>query len=220
MKKIIRFFIVALFITASTVLINDCKAQLRNTCTYSTCVPAIGFNNTDLMQIYGAVLRASSGSGSISVISGTVNAGGFTAKPQSTLTADGSYTAGLNIGGIRTFTASRTGQRSGLINDVTIWDPSNAKPPIVVDIWAASPTGTFTNMAIQVMTSPLFYLGSFTVSASDYVTTGSVARVNKVGLDIAYFSQSAELLYYTVQATGAVSFTNKTLYFSFGVLQD
>jgi hypothetical protein len=223
-KQIINFLI---FLGAIGLLVAPfkCSGQLRSACGYSTCTPQIGFNNTDLLQIYGAILTTSTGGTStVTISSGTItgNVGGYTAKPQSTLTADGTYaTAALNIGGVQSFTASRTNQRSGLINDMTIWDPSGANAALVIDIYASAPTGTFVNNTIQVLTDPAAYLGSISVATVDWIKTGPVSRVNITNLGIPYYSQSATLLYYTVQTTATATFgANTTLTFGFGILQD
>ena len=203
------------------------NAQARSACIYTTCVPAIPFGNTDMLQIYGAILSSTAGGGGGSVSEVTVttgNVGGFTAKPQVTVTADGTYGAGVNVGGIKTFTASRTGQRSGMITDVTLYDPSGANAALIIDIWAASPTGTFVNGTATGLNSPDKYLGSVSISASDYVKNGTVSRAYINGINLSYYSQSATLLYATVQTTpggsGATFGVGTSVVISFGILRD
>lgn len=235
MKKIILLFaLIGSFVV---------QAQ-RSVCGYSTCVPGIPFTNTDLMQIYGALVSTSccsSGGATSVIVTNTVpvqvvntltvintvtvagNVGGYTAKPQVTLTADGTIASGKNIGGILTFTATRSAQRSGLINDITIFDPFNAKASLIIDIWNASPSGTFTSGSAQVISasSASLYIGSIVVGSGDYLTTGSMARANITGLGLAFYSAAGGVLYFTVQTSADVTFgVNETLTFSYGILQD
>lgn len=235
MKTLIKILIIAssFFSLAFAQTVNPAvgsNSTLTTPCNYTLCSP---FQNSDLQKVYQAIMVNGSGGGSVT---GTVsvncntctstvagNVGGYTAKVQSTLTIDGTVLSGKNIGGIITFTPSRNGQRSGIINDITIFDPDNAKASLVIDIWSSSPLGTFTSGSTQVISgsSSNYYVGSISISSGDYITTGSMARANITGLGISFYSAAGGSLYFTVQTTADATFgVNEKITFSYGILQD
>lgn len=107
------------------------------------------------------------------------NVGGFTSKvafaPTTSATA---YTANDNIGGIITLTSLlRTSGGSGLLDTVSVWLLNNAAPNLYIDFWDASPSGTYTNDAAQVIAGDqLKWLGMVEVAVSDWKQTGVISR--------------------------------------------
>lgn len=151
--------------------------------------------------------------------------GGKTSKVQVTPTVSNAvaYTALDNVGGIMTIAlALRTNNGTGILQDLTIWDKDNQKAAYTIDIWNASPSGTYTDNAAEVIAGDQAkYLGTILVAAGDYTTTGAVARANIKGIGMALLGASTTSLFATVQTTGTPTFTSTSgLVFSFGILQD
>lgn len=177
------------------------------------------------VPVTGTVTANVSGTVSASIsntVTVTGNVGGYTAKPQSTLSADGLYAAGDNVGGLKSFTAFRTGQNSGVLLDVTVWDTQTQNANLTIDFYLASPSGTFTNNAPQVMSDPVKYLGSVNITSSDYITTGSISRASVTGVNLPIVTAAGvTTVYYTVVTSSTPTYgSNQTVYFSFGILQD
>lgn len=106
-------------------------------------------------------------------------AGGNTSKiafaPATSATA---YTANDNVGGIITLTnLLRTSGGTGLIDTVSVWLLNNAQPNLYIDFWDASPSGTYTNDAAQVIAGDqLKWLGTVEIAVSDWKQTGVISR--------------------------------------------
>lgn len=107
------------------------------------------------------------------------NTGGFTSKiafsPATSATA---YTANDNIGGIITLTSLlRTSGGTALLDTISIWLLGNAVPNLYIDFWDASPSGTYTNDAAQVIAGDqLKWLGMVEIAVSDWKQTGVISR--------------------------------------------
>lgn len=230
MKTLSKFILIAsLFLTVTF------KAQ-SSACIYSTCVPSIPFTNTDLLQIYGAVLTNTAGGGgggtSTVVISGgtitTGNVGGFTSKVQSTISVSGSsYDANICVGGVQTATFVRTAAGTAVINDLTVFDPSNQKQSLVIDFWNTNPStesgSNFANGATTTFanTNYIGYLGSITINTGDYITSNGKARATITGLSLTVSGNATRQVFYTITGsnTSPVTYT-QNLYLTFGILQD
>src|SRR5574343_194682 len=116
-----------------------------------------------------------------SVLSGTTSSFSYDKRyklSSSVSTSTASYESGDNIGGIITLgNGARYTAGDAVLTDLTVWDNENQKPTIVIDFWSASPSGTYTDNAAQVMAGDGgTLLFSVQVSSSDYVTTGAISR--------------------------------------------
>lgn len=206
-------------------------------CQFSTCVPGIPFTNTDNMQVYGAILAGNRGTGTVVVSSGTIvvssgtitgNFGGYNAKVSTTVSVDGVYSIGDNVGTVQTVSnCFRVGQTTGVLNDLELWDDQLQKAGLVIDLWTTTPTGTFVNNGVQVInTSNMgFYLGSVVVNPSDYILYGNIYRVSISGIGIILKSGlvagTERNVYFTVSTSGTPNYgSNQKIYVRFGVTQD
>lgn len=153
-----------------------------------------------------------------------INVGGFTKKVSNPVTTNTvTYNSGDNMGGILTFTnAIRTSSSTGIVNDWHFYSTETQTFTAVIDLWAASPTGTFTNNSAQVLNDPTNWLGSFSVGASDWVTTGTVATASLKGLSISVYAATGTNIFGTIKLTSAVAYTASTTggYSKIGIMQD
>lgn len=225
MRKINQIFILTLVFFAT----GKALAQTPTvSCSYTTCVP---FSNTNDKQIYSAILSVINAINNSTASTGTVNVsggnvGGFTAKKTTAVTTNTvAYQSGDNFGGIIPVPlAVRNSSGTAILNDIVIWSTESQAPSITIDIWSASPTGTFTNNSAQVINDVTNYLGSINVSASDYVTLGTISRATISGIGLAVFASSGQNIYSTIVATGSgspvwISSTNGFTV-KYGLLQD
>lgn len=157
MKKLILIALIALCVTAHS----------------QTTVPT---------KVTGTVVATPTGtqavSGTVSIPSGTISVGGFISKSTTTLaTTTGSYAAEENIGGINTVTlVARSSGAYTTLSSIDIWDLSNQKATIEIHLWDASPGGTFTDNAAEVIAGDQAKcLGHILIGGSDYTTTGAIA---------------------------------------------
>lgn len=119
-------------------------------------------------------------------IFGQVALRGITGKSTSTIaTSTGSYAAEENVGGINTVTLTvRSSGGTSALNTIDIWDLSNQKATLEIHLWNASPSGTYTDNAAQVIAGDQAkFLGRILIGGADYSTTGAVAvaTVNNIG---------------------------------------
>ncbi len=141
------------------------------------------------------------------------NVGGFTTKIYTTITTSTvTYTAGDNLGGIITVTnALRTTAGTGALTDLQIWSTETQSLACTVDIWSASPSGSFVNNTAQVITGDqAVWLGSVTFAASDYITTGTIVRAHLKNLNIPISGQAARSIFLTIVGSGAPAWTGGT----------
>lgn len=134
----------------------------------------------------GTVVTTPTGTQAVSMSGGSLTVVGFTAKSSTTLaTTTGSYAAEENVGGINTVTlALRTTTSTAQLNTIDIWDLSNQKSTLEIHLWDASPSGTFTDNAAEVIAGDQAkFLGHIIVGGADYTTTGAVAvaTINNIG---------------------------------------
>jgi len=155
--------------------------------------------------------------------------GGTTVKRSNDITTTNgtAYASGDNIGGINTLqSAVRVAGGSGFISDIVIWDKDDEKAPLIIDFWDASPSGTYTNDAPQVIAGDeAAHLGSVAIAAGDYVTTGAIARVNLKGVNIPIKANDAALdptdIFFTIVTTGTPTYTSELgLIVKHGIIQD
>jgi hypothetical protein len=193
-------------------------------CQYSTCVPVVNFDKTDLLQIYGAILTGATNG---TIVSG--NVGGFSTKHTVTLTTDGLYASGDCVGGkIQAADIMRPGKATAVLQDIEIWDNSNQKAPLLIDFWFSTPGGTFTDNAPSAPAGAdvTYYLGTVQVTAANYITTGTVARATLTGLGLVLRGGSAagttRTFYITITTTGTPTYgaNNSSLYLKLGILLD
>lgn len=159
------------------------------------------------------------GSGTVSSIgsitSATVSSGGFTGVSTLTVaTSTGAYTYSDNVGGILTFTnAARNNGGTSTLNDVVIWDLSNQKSSLTIHFWDASPSGTYTDNAAQVIAGDQAkFLGQVKINAADYTTVGAIATVDITGLSKAIVCASGSTsVYATIFIEGAPTYAANAL---------
>jgi hypothetical protein len=122
----------------------------------------------------------------------------------SVTTSADAYTSGDNIGGIITLAAvARQTGGSAELYEVSIFDQENQKPNLVIDFYSASPSGTYTDAAAQVMAGDGgVWLGSVQVASANYATQGAIARftVSKNLLSV-FCTGSANTAYYMTIST-------------------
>lgn len=127
-------------------------------------------------------------------------------------TSTAAYTSGDNIGGIITLTnVARYTGGSAQLTEMEIWDNENQKPSITIDFYSASPSGTYTDNAAQVMAGDGgVWLGSINISSESYTTTGGIARYKlPISVLTAYMYGSASRNYYmTITTTSTPTYSN------------
>jgi len=152
------------------------------------------------------------------------NTGGFTDKIAITpTTSAGAYTANDNIGGIITLTnALRVSGGTGILHNIDLWALNNQKPNLYIDLWDASPRGTYTNDTGQVIAGDHDkHLGFIEIEAADWKDTGVISRVSKTNLGLILKGVSSKDIYMTIQdKTGANFGSAAGLFGNVGILQD
>lgn len=153
------------------------------------------------------------------------NVGGFTKKIINTITTNTvTYSSGDNIGGIGTITnAARTTAGTGTLLDIQIWSTESQTFACTVDIWSASPSGTYTNNGAEAITGDqATWLGSISVSGSDFITTGTIARAHIKNVNLDFGGQAAKNLFFTIVTTSTPAWTASTtgFYLVTGFKQD
>lgn len=199
------------------------RAQ-SSACQFTTCVPVVKFTNSDLLQIYGAILGTGGGAGTSTVYVSNGNVGGWTTKHTVSIPLDGTYTTGVCMGGSVTAVNlfRPVGNPTGVLNDIIIYDPNNQKVPLTIDFFMAPPEGTYTDKANTVINDPTNYIGTIQVSASDYLTIGSIARATVTGTGLtvrSVFGPNVRNLYMVVTAQGTGTYAGN-LIVKLGVLLD
>jgi len=128
--------------------------------------------------------------------------GGKTDKISNTITTSSgvAYTSGDNVGGIITITdALLKVDGTAILFDVEVWDKDDQKAPLTIDYWNASPSGTYTDNAAQVIAGDFAkWLGRVDVVEEDYETTGAVATaiIRNIGLTVKGSGSSQYTIYY------------------------
>lgn len=152
------------------------------------------------------------------------NTGGFSNKkrivPVTSITA---YTANDNIGGIITLTdILRVSGGTEILHNIDLWALANQKPNLYIDFWDASPSGTFTNDATQVIAGDhAKWLGFVEIEAADWKDTGLISRVSKTNLGLVLKGLASKNIYMTIQDKTGVTFGSVSgLFGNIGVLQD
>lgn len=157
------------------------------------------------------------------------NVGGFTKKIINTITTNTvAYSSGFNIGGINTITgASRTNAGTGSLLDLQIWSTETQTFNCTVDIWSASPSGTYTNNSAQrVNGDQAIWLGSISVAGTDFVSVGTgtagITRAHIKNVNLDFGGQAAKNLFFTIVTTSTPQWTLGTsgLYVITGFKQD
>jgi hypothetical protein len=139
--------------------------------------------------------------------------GTYSVIPNTITTSTTSYSDGDNIGGIVTVSeAFRITAGSAEITDITVWDKANQKPTITIDFWNASPTsGTYTDNAAEVIVGDHGkWLGSVTISSSDYVTTGAVGRASIKNTGLIVSSAATRNLFFTITTSSTPTYSSGT----------
>lgn len=154
--------------------------------------------------------------------------GGMTVKPVITPTVSSgvAYSIGDNVGGIMTITnlMRKTGG-SGVVLDVCMWDKDKQNIPGVIDFWSASPSGTYTDNAAEVIAGDhAVWLGSLVINQADYLVTGAVSRLTKQ-IALSLIANASANIFATFVATGTGALTatytsTSALLFYFGNSQD
>jgi len=169
-------------------------------------------DNTKQLQEIQRTLRGGIGTGCIiTKISNTIP------------TTTSAYTSGDNIGGVITCSgALRTNGGTAIIQDISIWDLSNQKSNITIHFWNASPSGTYTDNAAEVIAGDQAkYLGMYNITAADYVTVGAIATANLdyVGVVLQGGTTSSDI-FYTIVTTSTPTYAANALIIKLGILQD
>ena len=188
-------------------------------------ISTLGFSQTTVpLKVTGTVVATPTGtqavSGTVSIANtptnvnvtatvntGTVSSGALGAKSENTITTSASpdYSANDNVGGVNTMTlVGYANGASGYIYAVGLWDKTGTAPALTIDYWDTSPSGTYTDNAAEVIAGDLgVYLGTITIAAGDWVTTGATSRclINKV-LPFKC-TGSIKSIYFTVLTTSA-----------------
>lgn len=130
----------------------------------------------------------------------------------SVTTSTASYSSGDNIGGIITLTnVARYTAGQAELYDFEIWDNENQKPNLTIDFYSASPSGTYTDNAAQVMTGDGgVWLGSISVTSEQFTTTGGIARYKaSISLLTMLMHGSASRNYFmTITTTSTPTYSN------------
>lgn len=206
-------------------LLGGMAQAQTSACSYSTCIPLAPFTYLDNFQIYGAIL-ASRGSSTVN-IAGTAtvtgNVGGFSKRVTHLIDVSGTYTPGLNVGGVRQFTAvTRAGQTTATMHDFEIFDMGGQSSNLIVDFYKASPTGTFVNGQPSVLNDFTNYIGSISVLSTDYVLSGGTSRLCLTNVDMKVENALSGSLFFTVTITagGGATYVSGKLYAKAGFTQD
>lgn len=152
------------------------------------------------------------------------NMGGFTSKVAfAPTTSAGAYTANDNIGGIITLTSAyRTEASTGILESISLWALGNAAPNLYIDFWDASPSGTYTNDAAQVIAGDqLKWLGTAEIAVSDWKQTGVISRCSVVPARFGLKANNSTSLYMTIQDKTGVTLGSAAGLFGYvTILQD
>lgn len=150
--------------------------------------------------------------------------GGKVVRTTSNITTSATaYSSGDNIGGIVTVTgALRISGGNGFINAIEIWDIAAQSAAITIDFWDASPSGTYTNDAAQVIAGDSAkWLGSVSIASGDYVATGVVSRATLKGLNIPIVGNASTSIFMTLVTTGTPTYgTIAGLFVKLGIIQN
>jgi hypothetical protein len=140
-----------------------------------------------------------------------------------TTTNGSAYASGDNIGGILTISnALITSGGTAFINTIELWDVAAQSAAITIDFWDASPSGTYTNDAAQVIAGDQGkWLGSYSIASGDYVATGAVSRVTAKGLNIPIAGNASTNIFATLVTTGTPTYTSASgLVLKLGIIQN
>jgi hypothetical protein len=151
--------------------------------------------------------------------------GGNTDKISNTIitTNSSAYTAEDNVGGINTIAnALRVSGGTEILMDVLIWDKDKQDAALQLDYWDASPSGTYTNDAGQVIAGDSGkWLGTVEILASDYKDTGAVGKASIKNIGLSLKGNGSRNIFFTIKTTGTPTYTSTSgLIIKHGFLQD
>jgi len=139
------------------------------------------------------------------------------------------YTAGRVMGGLITVSgALRITNRTGMISSVFLADSSNNTVPVTLLFFDSIPPGVFIdNTALPVTAANMVdrCTGYIDINKSDYIqlgtTSGSLAVVNNIGLNVESDDPVNQSLYIVAVANGAFSLSNtNVLKLTLAIIQD
>lgn len=138
------------------------------------------------------------------------------------------YAAIRPLGGVISIPgALRLVNRTGLVSSITLTDSTNGTSPIVLMFFRASVTGISDNTAITTSAASMQsnFVGFVDINKSDWVqlsaTTGSVATINNVGLNIECADNVNQTLYVVAITNAAYTIPSaNALKLSLSIIQD
>lgn len=118
------------------------------------------------------------------------------------------YTANDNVGGIITLTnILRTSGGTAILESISLWALGNAAPNLYIDFWDASPSGTYTNDAAQVIAGDQAkWMGMVEVGAGDWKQTGVISRCSINPVKFGLKGNASANIYMTIQDKTGVTF--------------
>ncbi len=140
-----------------------------------------------------------------------------------TISASPDYSSGDNVGGIQSIPlAVRTSSGTATLFQLDIWDKAAQNSAFIIDFWDASPSGTYTDNAAEVIAGDDGkYLGSVYVSSADWVTTGAVSRCSIKGIGLLVKPSTGTTVYATVLTTSVPNQASTSdLIFKYSFIQD
>lgn len=171
-----------------------------------------------LLQKFTAGIGLTAGEAHIGAI------GGNTEKLSIDVTTSvGAYAANDNIGGIITLTNFlRVSGGTGILQSLQLWALANQKPNLYIDFWDASPSGTYTNDAAQVIAGDhAKHLGFVEIAAADWKDTGVISRTAFTSIGIVLKGNASRNIYMTIQDKTGVTFGSVAgLFIKASILQD
>lgn len=156
----------------------------------------------------------------------TGNTGGFTSVGTSVIpTAEATYTAGDNIGGIIEIpNAVRKLGGTGILNDLFITDIADQKANLIIRFWKSSPSsGNYTDQETEdISGDSLQSLGRLDIPSTSWTTTSGIAEVKvvdkeRIGLTAATDSTS---IFLTVSTPDTPTYVQDSLVLKQTILQD
>jgi hypothetical protein len=138
------------------------------------------------------------------------------------------YAAIRPLGGLISIPgALRLVNRTGMVSSITLTDSTNGTPPIVLMFFRASVTGITDNTAITTSAANMQanFVGFVDINKSDWIqlgaTSGSVATINNVGLNIECSDNINQTIYVAAITNAAYSISAaNALKLSLAIIQD